>query len=63
MEWIDVKKQLPSKIGINDFSDRVLVYSKGEDYIWFNQYDYKLKRWMNTTYEISHWMLLPKRPE
>ena len=62
VKWIDVKKRLPRK-SKNGFSKRVLVYSKGEEYIWFNQYDYNLKDWMNKTYEISHWMLLPKPPK
>ena len=62
VKWIDVKKRLPQK-SKNGFSKRVLVYSKGEEYIWFNQYDYNLKDWTNKTYEISHWMLLPKPPK
>ena len=61
MEWIDVNKRLPRK-SKNGFSKRVLVYSNGEEYIWFNQYDYNLKDWMNKTYEISYWMPLPVPP-
>jgi len=61
VKWIDVKKRLPRK-SKKGFSKRVLVYSKGEKYIWFNRYDYNLKDWMNKTYEISHWMPLPASP-
>ena len=61
VKWIDVKKRLPRK-SENGFSKRVLVYSKGEEYTWFNQYDYNLKDWINKTYEISHWMPLPAPP-
>ena len=61
VKWIDVKKRLPRKLK-NGFSKRVLVYSKEEEYIWFNQYDYNLKDWINKTYEISYWMPLPASP-
>ena len=61
VKWIDVKKRLPRK-SKNGFSKRVLVYSKGEEYIWFNQYDYNLKDWTNKIYEINYWMPLPASP-